>query len=75
MGPGKYSLEHDGVTALTYPQRPSRLRVQGEFDQKSQIGTKYGTKNELLDLIKYAGRHGVVWSVPSTIAPGTSYPD
>lgn len=39
------------------------VRIQGEFDQKSQIGTKYGTKNELLDLIKYAGRHGVVWFV------------
>ncbi|KIO17122.1 glycoside hydrolase family 13 protein [Tulasnella calospora MUT 4182] len=49
--------------ALTQPRRPSRLRVQGEFDQKSQVGTKYGTKNELLDLIKDAGRHGVVWWV------------
>lgn len=65
-------LEAMGITALWLPppcKASSKNSVGydiydvwdlGEFDQKSQIGTKYGTKNELLDLIKYAGRHGVV---------------
>ncbi|KAG8979434.1 hypothetical protein FRC05_008420 [Tulasnella sp. 425] len=72
-------LDAMGITALWLPP-PTKASSKnsvgydiydvwdlGEFDQKSQIGTKYGTKNELLDLIKYAGRHGVVCYVDAVL--------